>query len=625
MILAKSGLRGQANFLGIALAFVLLFPMAAHKAEAASEAVCGPGDRPETGLQGQVPPSARQPPDGFQGFWCGMRKVGQNTIFDRGSYGTTARWDHCAYSSMRNPSDLNLSTTGTAVIDVSVASQPEVVQILRTPTMLRAYAGLKAESGILVGSGQDRTALEVYDVSADCLRPQFLSTLTTPGAVNNHDGWLTPDGKTFYGVPFAGGGILTNPNRVDVHAVNLDDPAHPIDILSWNRTQLPAAARDRTAAADNFHDVSANFDGTRLYMALYGEGFCANGLLILDSSDIALRRFNPQLRFVSFLSWCDQPTPDFGDGKSASAHTTEYVIHENGKEYIVTTDEGPALGGGQGICTQRTYSRLIDISDETNPLVVATWNPEVNNAATCAIGAADNTPYMPHYLGFDDRAHMRLVFYASYHSGLRVVDFRDPARPKEIAYYNSPRHPTLSAVGDTDRNPPDTLYDPNNCFLYSGWRHGGLILLELTNPKYNPCMRRRTSGEGSLVGSGGRGKIEFEFEARRTDRGLKGELELKDRAADARIRIKELTFLGSVRDQCGSVLPTASSVQFEGTGAYNGADASFRVCVQDNGKGKRGRADRFHLVCTAGCTYSAGGDLQHGNIEVRQPEPEPDD
>ena len=63
---------------------------------------------------------------------------------------------------------------------------------------------------------------------------------------------------------------------------------------------------------------------------------------------------------------------------------------------------------------------------------------------------------------------------------------------------------------------------------------------------------------------------------------------------------------------------SGTTVEFAGTGTYNGADASFRVCVQDNGEGARAEADRFFLTCTAGCTYSTGGALSGGNIQVRQ-------
>jgi hypothetical protein len=659
MIAANRGLSTRVNLFGIALALALMFPLAAQKAQAESFCVPGTGDRPEPGLQGGVLLSERQPPDGFQGHWCGARKVGQHALYNRGSFGDLQvivdDRGHCAYASMRDPSDLNHPTTGTVVLDVSVASQPRDVAILRTPAMLRSYSAFEIpiskatrRPGNIMGAAfkdfgpetvNPTNPLDLYDVSGNCLEPRHLSTFSL--ASGNHDGWFTADGSTYYGVPFGGQSILVNPNRIDIHVTDISNPRQPQRMLNWNRLQLPPDIYELTKATTNFHDITSNDEGTRLYLALYGGGTaagrCANGLLILDSSEVAHRLPNPQLRFVSWLSWCDQQIdPDFGDGSSASAHATEYVIHENGKEYIVSTDEGGALGGTpNGMCNQRTYSRFIDISDERNPRVVSTFKPDVNKPENCAQNVATNTTGgMVHYLNFDDRYNMRLVVYAASNQGIRVVDFRDPEHPKEIAYYLKERHVAANAapavlfpnfttgstaVTGTDFTRPDPRYDLENCFWYTGWNQGGLVSIELTNPEYNPCMRRRTSGEGSLAGSGRKGKIEFEFEARRTDHGLKGELELEDRAADARIRIKELTFLGSVRDQCGSVPARANSVQFEGNGIYNGANASFRVCVQDNGKGKRGQADRFHLVCTAGCTYSAGGDLEHGNIQVRQP------
>ena len=53
---------------------------------------------------------------------------------------------------------------------------------------------------------------------------------------------------------------------------------------------------------------------------------------------------------------------------------------------------------------------------------------------------------------------------------------------------------------------------------------------------------------------------------------------------------------------------------------FNGQPASFRACVQDMGKNGRGReeSDRFHLTCTAGCSYTASGTLSTGNLVVKQ-------
>lgn len=670
MVPATRALRAPVNFLGIGLAMALLSPFAAQEAKAESFCIPGPGDRPETGVHGGVPGFERQPPNGFQGFWCGARKVGQHALYNRGAFGDLQiivdDRGHCAYASMRDPSDLNHPTTGTVVLDVSVASQPRDVQILRTPAMLRAYSAFEIpvskatrRPGNIMGAafkdfGPDQdnptNPLDLYDVSGNCLQPQLLTPPTGFSlASGNHDGWFTADGSTYYGVPFGARrgddpDIRTNPNRIDLHITDISNPREPRRLLNWNRLQLPAEIYNLLKDTRNFHDVTSNDEGTRIYLALYGGGSgagrCANGLLILDSSDIAFRRPNPQLGFVSWLSWCDQQIdPDFGDGSTASSHATEYVIHENGKEYIVSTDEGGALTGSlNGMCNQRTFSRLIDISDERNPLVVSTFAPDVNRIDCQQNIATNTTGGMVHYVNFDDRYNMRLAVYAASNQGVRVVDFRDPESPKEIAYYLKERHiaentppPSIpglenfiqgrsTPVTGTDFTRPDPRYDLENCFWYTGWNQGGLVSIELTNPEYNPCLRRAVNGGGFLAAGGN--KVNFGFEAARGDGGygaLAGSLQLNDRAAGAKIHIDTLTLLGSPRDQCGSVPARANSVQFDGTGTYNGRPASFRVCVQDNGQGKNAKAaDRFHLVCTAGCEYSADGAVSSGNIELLQ-------
>ena len=52
---------------------------------------------------------------------------------------------------------------------------------------------------------------------------------------------------------------------------------------------------------------------------------------------------------------------------------------------------------------------------------------------------------------------------------------------------------TATAAGATDFTRPDMKYDSDNCLFYTGWNQGGLKTLELTNPDYNPCMRKSTS------------------------------------------------------------------------------------------------------------------------------------
>ena len=624
-------------------ALALLAPLA----QAESFCVPGPGDLPETTLQGGLTTAKRDDPlVPFQGERCGMRQVGHEPLALRGSFGDIQLMGLCAYASMRDPSDLTLPTTGTAVIDMRVPSQPVWVQTLRTPAMQRAYSALEIQRSTLVAAFKDfgpggNNWFDIYDVSGDCLNPRHLATTTT--ASGNHDGWLTPDTNTYYGIPFGGQTIQQNPQRIDVHVLDMTDKANPLRLLNWNRLQLPAEVQAATLATRNFHDVSTNDDGTRLYLALYGgnnalggfpadgSGRCANGLLILDSSDVALRRADPQLRYISFVSWCSQPIdPDFGDGSTAAAHATEFVIHENGRPYILSTDEsGAGLDGEWNRHPlQRTFSRLIDISDDTNPRVVSTFKPDVNDPDNVAqVMAEQINGGMLHYIGFDDRYKMRLVFYAGANQGIRVVDFRVPESPREIAYYKAPNVATTRA-GENDFTRPDPRYDPDNCLIYTGWNQGGLRILELTDPEYNACMRRLTFGIGR-IGSG-RQRVDFGFEADRKHHGygdLRGLLVLHDHGTGAKIHLKEVTALGSVHDACGSVLPAQNAVQFDGSGTFNGEAATFRVCVQDNNARifpgrKPGQSQppqsRLHVACTSGCTYSVDGTVQVGIIEVQQ-------
>lgn len=226
---------------------------------------------------------------------------------------------------------------------------------------------------------------------------------------------------------------------------------------------------------------------------------------------------------------------------------------------------------------------------------------------------------MVHYLGIDDRFHARLVFYAAANSGVRVVDWADPTHPTEIAYYHA-ANDVKTAPGETDFTRPDIKYEPTNCLMFTGWNQGGEKTLELTNPQYNPCMRRAASGGGMLLDAAGKAKAQVDLNGQRVGNdNLVGKFSLSDRQTHEELRINRLTMLGSVRDACGGV-PSASftSMQFEGDGTYNGAPASFRVCVQQNANGAQAATpDHLYVACTSGCAYMADGAVQ-GSLKVNQ-------
>jgi hypothetical protein len=664
----------------------------------------GAGDKPEPGVNGHIPLSAMFPlsPDGFQGYSCGVRKVAQHTLFNRGAFGdlqikANANGSvRCAYASNRDGAaggDAAL-TSGIIVFDMKKPSKMEVVpasgdtvvvgtapseevaktstnkwgeettsatpvnpngKILRTPAALEAYSGLELSGNIMVAGYKDNKMVDIYDVS-DCLHPVPLNvSYVAPGG--HHDGWLTPDAKTWYGVPFGvtakdGGAKLVtggksptdkdwanytiNTNRVDLHVTNLDDPKNPKALLSWNRSMLPDEVKNnenwRIMAATNIHDVSTNPDGTRVYLSVYGGGgqvasniptatttfwndqTCSNGLLILDSTDIVKRVANPKLKYISYLSWCDQqPDPEFEAGgyarmtSTSATHATEWVKHINGKEYIVSTDESYALttsnaNGLPGQCRQQSFGRMIDISDEKNPKIVGTYKQDANKKSVCPtlVEKGGNVP-MVHYLNFDDRNHMRVAVYAAASGGLRFTDWTDPANPKEIAYYVKERQ----SADRMDFTRPDPRYDADNCVYYTGWNQGGLVSIELTNPQYNPCMSRRATVKGFVTTA--QGDATVSLDARRASNGPTVSLTMD--AQGNKVEMTSVTRLGSAIDADGTqITATRNSVQIDGNGTFNGKPAKFRVQVTDSGSNN----GFFSLTCTEGCTFSSSGAFKSG-------------
>ncbi len=125
------------------------------------------------------------------------------------------------------------------------------------------------------------------------------------------------------------------------------------------------------------------------------------------------------------------------------------------------------------------------------------------------------------------------------------------------------------------------------------------------------------TGGGWLATLDGK-KLNFGFNASGGD-APQGNLQLNDKGAGVKIHISSITSVGGVSGSCGSVPAGENSLEFAGDGTYNGAAASFRVCVQDNGE--PGSADLFHLDCTSGCSYSTGDRtaddlIDGGNIQV---------
>jgi hypothetical protein len=169
------------------------------------------------------------------------------------------------------------------------------------------------------------------------------TNLTLPANATAHEGEWAPDGNTYWSAGFGGGGLT---------AIDVKDPAHPRIVFTG------------TVGLAN-HGFQLSPDGNRLYLARAVPA----GLTVLDVSDVQARKPFPQIRQVANINW--------GGAVGISQHTIPVTY--DGKPYLVMVDEFASEG-----------IRIIDISDERNPVVVGRCSWQSSSPRTWT--SAERTP-----------------------------------------------------------------------------------------------------------------------------------------------------------------------------------------------------------------------------------------
>ena len=425
---------------------------------AAKVASCSNDDRPETALQGQVPAAQREA--GFTGTNCNLKLVGQYQG-EGGGWSTATFRDSqghaCAYHATLNAGALKDPSIrkhpGVPVIDITDSANPVYVTSLATEGMLDPWEGLRVHQGrgLLIAargnkgtSGNGGPEIDVYDLSADCRHPQLLASVAQEyktGDVNaptksmsGHEGNLSPDGMTYY---------VGNTTDQKYHAIDISVPSRPRLIATFDMKNSPIGQQA--------HGLSVSPDGNRVYGVALARLTPAevadpnakpkNGFLVLDTSEVQARKPNPEIRLISSTA--------YKDGSTAQ-HTIETKI--GGKPYLVVVDEG----GSGGLSSPETVqnacnsglapfpmARIYDLVDEKNPKLVSKLGLETHDVKNCDSVIPDITGIFPfsygsHYCSVDSRENATAMAWSYFNSGIRVFDIRDPAHPKEIAYFNPP-------------------------------------------------------------------------------------------------------------------------------------------------------------------------------------------
>jgi hypothetical protein len=384
--------------------------------KATLRAHCGPGSRPETGLQGRVPPEDHESGRAAKGYTCNTELVGAyrkpNAFGTVGGFKVERYVDaaghECGYydTTLMYPTNVLDQEGGVSVLDMSDPSNPTLSDRLTTPAMLSPHESLviSKKRGLLAAVTGNLAfnvgQVDIYDVSQDCRHPVLRSS--SPVGILGHESGMAPDGRTFYSA---------SPGSETLVAIDISNPSLPIPLWVGNYDS---------------HGLSIRNDGNRAYVA-----GTDSGLIILDTSEVQARVPNPTVREVARLRW---------EGMSIPQNAIPVTI--DGHPYVVEIDEF-------GTLDEVGAARMIDIGDETHPKVISNMRLEVHqpeNFDAIAGDAGANNPvqgYAGHYCNVPRRTDPGIVACSMILSGLRVFDIRDPYHPREIAYFNAPVTPRI--------------------------------------------------------------------------------------------------------------------------------------------------------------------------------------
>lgn len=375
---------------------------------------CGPGSRPEPGVQGRVPLRDRESGRSQKGYSCNLEQVGRYQ--GEGATWVNPFYEHCAYMGTSFAGVLAKDSQGTQVVDASRPSRPRLSANLTSPAMATdTWETLKVNerrgllAGVSVGPALSGLFFDVYDVSEDCAKPKLLNSvngtnLTLPANVLGHEGNWAPDGRTYYASGLVAGSIT---------AIDTADPTRP-KIVYTGAAGIPAN-----------HGFSVSDDGNRLYITRAAPA----GVDIVDISAIQRRDPLPVIRQVGSVTWSDG---------LISQHTIP--VTKNGKPYLIAVDE---FGSG-GV-------HFIDISDETSPVVTDRLRLEINTPEHVDLRQKDTSGnglfgYEAHYCSVNRLKDPSRLACGWFQSGVRVFDISDLGQVKEIAYFNPP-----AQVGKNDQ------------------------------------------------------------------------------------------------------------------------------------------------------------------------------
>jgi hypothetical protein len=284
-----------------------------------------------------------------------------------------------------------------------------------------AATGLQWCGGSRYDANADR-GLMLWDVTNPSAPVQigYLKTACCTRGVHEFEVEHHANGRTYayatvptsrYADPLTPSGYRDANGEGDFRMIDITDPTHPVQVSDWGIQDIggPFYGGQGCDADPNYgHGAEPSHDGQLVFLSYWDSGYIA-----LDVSNPA----NPVFKGRTVY-------PANADG---DAHSSNY---DDARKLLFTADEDFCKNSGPAIETGYGYLRVYDYSKLGAPKQIGTFKTQ-NSLGQGSQGSGDYTIHNPFLVGTD-------VYISWYSDGVRVVDARDPKKPREVAYFVPP-------------------------------------------------------------------------------------------------------------------------------------------------------------------------------------------
>ena len=346
-----------------------------------------------------------------------------------------------------NPLTGTVEPNGTSIVDVTAPEAPRYLAHIPATggasgaQMVQVCAGEELPGGAagrfyLLRSNGNRSH-ELWDVTEPD-RPAFARTVaemgrTPTGERHTHKNWWECDTGVAHLVGTVDG--WRAPRILQIF--DLADPAAPRRIRDFSLPGVQPDAGGPIPGGSGVHEAVRL--GNRVYLAY---GTSADGTVqildrerLLQGDPAAAAPLAASPAALTFPQVGRIDLPSFWGGHTAmpllAMPIADYADNRDHaiRDFLFVVSESVA-----NACQEtRHVTLMLDITDETHPLPVATFQVPESSGGFCERGGRFG-PHAPQW-SMEPPFYRKLMVVSWFNAGARVIDVRDPFRLEEVAYY----------------------------------------------------------------------------------------------------------------------------------------------------------------------------------------------